>query len=330
MTRLYALIVVMAAILATGCSGPDPDQASSTSDAPTVNTGPEQNRVRAERVDAIAAKVPAAVRERGTLIVGDDGKGTPPLTFHADDDVTMIGVEVDVAQLVADTLGLKLDLRPTSWANLFLSVESGQYDAGFSNITVTEERKDKYDFATYRVDLVAFEAARNSPIERVEKAAEIAGKAVAVTAGTNQEQILVRWDARNRAAGLPPVRFQYYQSAGDYYLALRSGRIDLYVGPNPSVAYHVATAGETRKVGQISGGGQVDADIAAMTRKGSGLAGRPARRCAERADPQRQAGRGAQPLEPVQRGRPGVPGQSPRPAPELNDSPALPAPHAAL
>lgn len=123
-----------------------------------VNTSPEQNRVRADRIEAIAATVPAAVRESGKLTVATTGSGSPPLSFRADDDRTVIGVEPDLAQLVADTLGLRLDLQPTSWENLFLGVESGTYDAGFSNITVTEERKDKYDFATYRVDTVTFEA----------------------------------------------------------------------------------------------------------------------------------------------------------------------------
>ena len=80
-------------------------------------------------------------------------------------------------------------------------------------------------------------------------------------------------DAQNRAAGLPPVKIQYYQSSGDYYLALQSGRIDLYLGPNPGSAYHVAVKGDTKIVGQISGGGEIAADIAAMTKRNNGLVG---------------------------------------------------------
>jgi polar amino acid transport system substrate-binding protein len=275
--RLLAVLPVVAALLLAGCAGPDPDQAAApstpASGGHTVNTSPDQQRIRAPKVDAIAAEVPAAIRARGTLVVGLDGKGTPPLTFHADDDRTIIGIEPDIAQLVADTLGLRLDVRPTSWENLFLAVDSGQYDAGFSNITVTEERKDKYDFATYRVDTVAFEAAKDSPIQHVAQPSDLAGRTVAVEAGTNQEQILLRWDAKNKAAGLPPMKIQYYQSVGDYYLALQSGRIDLYLGPYPGSAYHVAVKGDTKIVGQISGGGDITADIAAMTKKNNGLVG---------------------------------------------------------
>ncbi|MFI6305785.1 ABC transporter substrate-binding protein [Amycolatopsis thailandensis] len=236
-----------------------------------INITAQQNRVRAQRVDAVANLVPKAVRDTGKLTVGTTGNGTPPLSFRADDDKTVIGVETDIAQLVADVLGLELDLQATSWENLFLSVETGQYAAGFSNITVTEERKDKYDFATYRKDTIAFEVKKNRDVT-VKEPKDIAGLKVGVGSGTNQEQILVRWDEQNKAAGLKPVEFQYFQNTTDYYLALQSGRIDAYAGPNPTAAYHVAVDGQTKIVGTVSGGGQIPADIAAMTKKGNGLA----------------------------------------------------------
>ncbi|MET9931440.1 transporter substrate-binding domain-containing protein, partial [Streptomyces sp. NPDC006324] len=117
-----------------------------------INLSPEQNRVHTAKVDAIAAKLPAAVRERGTLVLGVSASSNPPLAFRATDDKTLIGVEVDIATLVADALGLKPEFNAVSWENLFVGLDSGKYDGVFSNVTVTEERKDKYDFATYRLD----------------------------------------------------------------------------------------------------------------------------------------------------------------------------------
>jgi polar amino acid transport system substrate-binding protein len=271
--RLAAVLLALPVLATVACAGPDPDQVGRPAAPPgaAVNTSPEQNRVRAERVDAIAAKVPQQIRDRGALVVGTTGSGGPPLSFRADDDTTVIGTEPDIAQLVADVLGLELRLEPTSWENLFLSLESGQYDAGFSNITVTEERKDKYDFATYRVDTVSFEVRKDSPVQRIAEPRDVAGLTISVSAGTNQEEILLGWDEQNRGAGLAPVTFQYYENAGDYYLALDSGRIDAYFGPNPTLAYHVAVGGTTRIVGSVSGGGDLHADIAAMTRKDNGL-----------------------------------------------------------
>ncbi|MGV9360162.1 ABC transporter substrate-binding protein [Amycolatopsis sp. NPDC003731] len=264
-TILLASVFVLAA-----CGNPEAVTAPVADQPGGVNITANQNRVRAQKADAIAALVPADIRNRGTLVVGTTGNGTPPLSFRADDDKTVIGVEPDLAQLVADVLGLKLDLQASSWENLFLSVENRQFDAGFSNITVTEERKDKYDFATYRKDTIAFEVKSEKNVS-VKEPKDIAGLTVGVSAGTNQEQILLRWDQQNKAAGLAPVKFQYYQATSDYYLALQSGRIDAYVGPNPTSAYHVAVDGKTKIVGTVSGGGTIPADIAAMTKKDDGL-----------------------------------------------------------
>ena len=47
--------------------------------------------------------------------------------------------------------------EPT-WENLFVGIDSGKVDVAFSNVTDTEERKKKYEFASYRQDNLAFAA----------------------------------------------------------------------------------------------------------------------------------------------------------------------------
>lgn len=236
------------------------------------NLSPEQNRITTAKVDEIAAKVPQAIRDRGTLIVTGSAGTAPPLRFYATDDSTIIGSEVDFAYLIGDVLGLKVEIQAADWAQNFVRVDSGEVDAFISNVTVTEERKEKYDFATYRLDNLAFEALATSDV-KVEKPADIAGLSIAVGSGTNQEALLVKWNEANVAAGLAPADIQYYQNATDYYLALGSGRIQLYFGPNPSAEYHAAVTGETKVVGRFSGAGDsLQGKIAALTLKGNGLA----------------------------------------------------------
>jgi polar amino acid transport system substrate-binding protein len=273
--RRTALLWLLPALILTGCvaAGPAPAEPSLPGPARSFNLGPEQHRVRAQRVDELARRVPLSVRERGELVVGMvPAAGGPPLAFVADDEKTVIGVETDIAQLVADVLGLRLVLRQTSWEDLFLGVRTGKIDVGFNNITVTEERKDLYDFATYRVDQLAWEVARDSPIRQIGKPADAAGLRVAVMSGTTQEKVLLAWDRENRAAGRPALTLLNFTKAADHYLALRSGRIDAYFGSHPSIVYHVAAIGETRIAGRADGGGTLPARVAAMTRKGDGLA----------------------------------------------------------
>ncbi|MGW4793750.1 ABC transporter substrate-binding protein [Nonomuraea sp. NPDC004297] len=269
-----ALLLLLAA---TACGAEPQLAAPSGAPAPVVsgkrmNLGPEQNRVRAEKVDAIAAQVPEEVAADGRLSVGHSASGSPPLVFPATDDTTLIGVETDVAQLVADVLGLEFAPQSTSWENLFLAARSGKYEVVFSNVTVTEERKDIFDFATYRIDQLGWQVPENSPIKAINGPADIAGLRVSVASGTNQEKILLDWDEQNRAAGREPAEIQYYQQYGDVLLALKSGRVQAYFGPNPNIAYNIAVSGGSRIAGTFSGAGpDLQGLIAAMTKKDNGL-----------------------------------------------------------
>ncbi|MFJ4707330.1 ABC transporter substrate-binding protein [Streptomyces anulatus] len=271
-TLALALLTATGLLTACGASDPSTDLAAPKGRKDTgVNIGPDQDRLRGKKVAAAADLVPEAIRERGTLRLGASAEAVPPLGFYATDDRTRIGSEIDIATLVADTLGLKPEFEQVSWENLFVGLDSSKFDGVLSNVTVTEERKEKYDFATYRLDNIAFEAKKGSGW-KVREPADVAGKTISVSSGTNQEKILVEWSAKNVDAGREPVDIKYFQKDTDYYLALQSGRIDAHLGPSPVAAYHVASAGQSEIVGQLSGaGGGLQGKIAATTKKGSGL-----------------------------------------------------------
>jgi polar amino acid transport system substrate-binding protein len=271
--------VLLALVLLSGltaCAAPDekPSNAAAVAGpATTLNTGPDQNRIAPSKVDAIAALLPADVRASGKLVigVGAAGAGFPPLAFTATDNKTLIGNEPDIAVAIAGILGLRPDLENTSWENLFVGLDSGKYQLGASNITVTEERKQKYDFATYRLDNLAFEAKKGAGWT-VTGPKDVAGKKIAVGSGTNQEKILVEWSKQDEQQGLKPVDIKYYQTNQATYLALGSGQIDAYLGPNPTAAYHVAVAGQTQIIGTYSGAGaSLQGKIAITTKKDNGL-----------------------------------------------------------
>ncbi|MEU6582718.1 ABC transporter substrate-binding protein [Nocardia sp. NPDC046763] len=273
--RISALIAVtLLSLLVGGCAKGD----GGTTDTRSVNgltydLSPEQKgRIHAEKVDSIAAQVPRAIRDRGTLVVTGTIGATPPLGFYATDDRTVIGSEVDVAELIADILGLKVDHRNGDWAQNFVKIDSGEADLFVSNTTVTEERKEKYDFATYRKDNIALEVPKDSTWTYQDRKS-LAGKKIGVASGTNQEQLLVAWNDRNVAEGLPRLELAYYQQPADYYLALSSGRIDGYVGPNPSAQYHSSTTGNKVLTTWSGAGDALQAEIAALTRKDNGLIG---------------------------------------------------------
>ncbi|CAH2598863.1 Periplasmic binding protein [Rhodovastum atsumiense] len=197
---------------------------------------------------------------------------SPPLSTYSTDTRTVVGSEPDFASLLAEALGLKLVLLPVSWAEWPLGLQSGKFDAVISNITVTEERKLKFDFSTYRKDDLGFHVATSSKITSIREPKDVAGLRIIVSSGTNQEKILLEWDRQNVAKGLKPVEIQYYNDQALRDLALQSGRADALLGPNAHGAYRAALDGRIRPVGIVNGGWPLTAEIAVATRKDSGLA----------------------------------------------------------
>ena len=152
---------------ATAATAPSSASAA-TAGGKTFNLTPEQNRVKVTVDAAAAALVPEAIKADGKLTVVTTG-GTAPLSLFATDNKTLIGSEVDIAYAVGETLGLEVEVLPVAWADWPLGVESGKYEAVLSNVTVTEARKEKFDFATYRNDLLGFYAKTDSPSARSRK-----------------------------------------------------------------------------------------------------------------------------------------------------------------
>ncbi|WP_229518199.1 ABC transporter substrate-binding protein [Paraburkholderia terrae] len=235
---------------------------------------PEQSgRIRtaqdASAIKAVPANFPFVVKDALTIGIVP---AHPPISTYATDAKTVVGFDPDLAQLVADSLGRKLNVVILAWPDWPLALASGKVDAVISNVTVTEERKAKFDFSTYRRDQVGFFVKKDSPIKSIAEPKDVAGLRIITDAGTNQEKILLEWDRQNVAHGLKPVSVQYYDDDAVKSVALQSGRADAIFSVNAVLLYDAAKQGKTRQVGTVSGGWPRTAELAVTTRKGSGLA----------------------------------------------------------
>ncbi|MHC3467594.1 transporter substrate-binding domain-containing protein [Streptomyces sp. 7R007] len=282
---LTAATAVASLATALSACGGDSDAATRTGDgAGTVTVGrlsngaAKETALKVSEVKSISAELPAAIRKSGKLVIGSGTlpSGSPPLGFVGSDQKTLTGSEVDLARLVAAVFGLEPEVKRFTWENLFVGIDSGKVDVGFSNITDTEERKRKYEFASYRKDDLAFETLKTSKWTFDGDYEELAGKTVSVGAGTNQERILLAWKDQLAKEG-KKLTVKYFQDNNSLYLALAGGKIDAYLGPSPNLSYHVTqtanTPQATRIAGQYSGAGaSLQGLIAATAKKGSGLA----------------------------------------------------------
>ena len=281
--RAAGALAVAAALVAglAACSG----SASAETAAPTgkvtigafSNGAAKETTLSVPTVAKIRAELPASVREEGTLVigVGDLPAGFPPLAFTGDDTKTQTGSEPDLGRLIAAVFGLRPEIKPSTWDNLFVGIDSGRTHVGLSNITDTEKRKEKYDFASYRQDNLSFAVKKASKWNFDGDYRNLAGLKVAVGSGTNQEKLLQEWQSKLQSEG-KTLDIVYFPDTGSTYLALNSGQIDANFGPNPSAAYHATqdakSANPTRIAGTYSGAGEsLQGLIAATTKKDSGL-----------------------------------------------------------
>lgn len=156
------------------------------------------------------------VKERGTLRVGLEGT-YPPFSYQGDDG-KLTGFEVDFANELAKHLGVKADLKPAKWDGMLASLDSKRIDVVINQVTISDQRKQKYDFSTpYTVSgIQALVKKGNEGV--IKTAADLKGKKVGVGLGTNYEEWL-----RQNVQG---VDIRTYDDDPTKYQDLRVGRID--------------------------------------------------------------------------------------------------------
>ncbi|QCI99540.1 ABC transporter substrate-binding protein [Agrobacterium larrymoorei] len=233
----------------------------------------QSGRIHVERDNAAIAAVPKDFKfvtaGKFTVAVAPGG---PPLATYATDARTVVGADLDYASAIAESLGLELELVPVAWADWPLGLTSGKYDAVISNVGVTELRKEKFDFSTYRQGLHGFFVRSDSGITAINEPKDAAGLRIIVGASTNQERILLKWNDQNVAAGLKPLELQYYDDEATSLVALAAGRADVIVQPHAQLVFIAARDKNIKRVGTLAAGWPERSDVAITTRKGSGLA----------------------------------------------------------
>ncbi len=80
-----------------------------------------------------------ALKARGALVIGYD-YDFQPLAFR-DSNNELVGYDVELAQIVADRLGVELKALPIDWDDKDNELENGTIDCIWSGYTITDARK---------------------------------------------------------------------------------------------------------------------------------------------------------------------------------------------
>ena len=101
---------------------------------------------------APASSEPAADNEyglvkAGTLTVATEGTYRP-FSFHEDGSGDLVGYDVEVAEAVADKLGLEIEFQETQWDAIFAGLEAGRFDVIANQVSINPEREEQYLFSS--------------------------------------------------------------------------------------------------------------------------------------------------------------------------------------
>ena len=134
--KLKALTAaVLAAALLSACGS-----SAASSAAPAADTSSETTASTDNSGDLLAQ-----IQQRGEIAFGTVGTWSP-WTYHDEND-QLVGFDIEVAQKVAEKLGVKATFVEGEWDGLLAGVDGGRYDSMANGVEITEERAQKYDFS---------------------------------------------------------------------------------------------------------------------------------------------------------------------------------------
>ena len=171
--------------------------------------------------------------ESGKLIMATSAD-FPPYEYYDGDKV--VGIDAEIAQAVADKLGLELVIEDTKFDSIIVGVQSGKYDIGCAGMTVTEERLQSVNFtSTYATGIQSVIVPEGSEITDVDTLLE-GDYIVGVQIGTTGDIYMTD--------DVGEDRIDRYQKGTDAIMALTSGKVDAVVIDNePAKAFVAANDG---------------------------------------------------------------------------------------
>jgi polar amino acid transport system substrate-binding protein len=235
---IAAPVLALAAL--TGCGSSSSTSSSSTSSGSAPASSADA---------AIAAQVPAAVKQKGTLTVAADATYAP-MEFVASDGHTVIGADPDLVTAIGTKMGLKVKFENATFDTIIPGLASGKYDLGASSFTDTKEREKTVDFVDYFTAGIAFyaKASANPGVNTVE---DLCGKSVSVEKGTVEQEESEAQSKKCAKAGKQAVKVLSFPDQNGANLALSSGRAELGMADSPIAEYQVTQSkGQFKLIGK--------------------------------------------------------------------------------
>ena len=218
MKKVSALILALAMCTAmlTACGGGNSNTTASTGSAAPAPT------TSAATSEAGADEGYKLVKE-GTLTMATNAY-FPPYEYYDGQDV--IGIDADIAQAIADKLGLKLKIEDMEFDSIITAVSTGKADLGLAGMTVTPDRQKNVDFSdSYATGIQSVIVKEDSTITKIDDLQSTTGDIYA-TDDFGKDSVV------------------QYNKGNDAVMALTQGQVDAVIIDNePAKSYVAANKG---------------------------------------------------------------------------------------
>lgn len=163
----------------------------------------------------------------------------PPYEYYDGDAI--VGIDVEIAQAIADKLGLELQVTDIAFDSIIPGVQSGKYDIGLAGMTVTDERLEQVNFSdSYATGVQVVIVKEGGKVTSVDDLfADGASNVIGTQTGTTGF-LYATWDIQD--AGLGEVKS--FAKTTDAVEALKNGQVDCVILDNePAKALVAANEG---------------------------------------------------------------------------------------
>lgn len=202
----------------------------------------------------------AEIKARGYLNAATSGN-LPPVSF-VNENNELDGYDIQVAKYIEGKLGVEIRLNRLDWKGILPGLQTGRFDAVFSNVNITEERKGTFDYSIPYSRSAVVVVRRKSATD-INGFEDLAGKNVGAISGANDGEVPAREIAEKHGAF---AEFKGYAGYVEMFQDLAIGRVDALVAPDTAAANFIK---ERPDVGEIVGEPYQVRFVGAPVQKGS-------------------------------------------------------------
>ncbi|AEV84679.1 amino acid ABC transporter [Actinoplanes sp. SE50] len=219
------LAAVGTALLLTACGSTPSTATTGGSAAATPVTVTIAGAGTVTTDPALAARVPADARAKGSITVATNAPYAPFIDFKTKGDQShFVGLDYDLFTAAAARLGLRATFQQQPFDGLVPGLQAGKYDAIAGGVTDKREREQVATFVDYTASGTGFLVTAGNP-KQVSTVANLCGLRVGAQKASNQVDNLTAY-SKASCPGQPIVISQYPANT-DAVQALLAGQVDV-------------------------------------------------------------------------------------------------------